>query len=367
MKKIAIFLGLLLMAAPIAISQSVTKLAATKANDYGLLYSLPRTVTKITLQAECKIEKPGEFYNYAERYLGSAAADKAVKEESTKWTLTAGDISVNADVPANAESYLMQFKSGQTVYLEVDERGIPLSINAEVSDDELEEAEESDLQEKELTASPLESEAARYAVTEDMLAGSSVAKRAQLAADQIMQLRQSRQDYLTGQAETMPDGKALEMILSNINAQEEALTAMFLGTVQTCTKVITVDYIPAQESASDVVIARLNSVKGFVDAGDLSGAPIYLQYNVKTRGELPLTEKGEERKMPKGAVPYCLPGTAEMTIVHGDSEIAKREMEVSQLGVVFGIDPQFFSNKKEPGYVIFNPLTGGIREMGTLH
>lgn len=361
--KTTLLSGLLLLLAPVVSAQSVTKLAATKANDYGLVYSLPRTVTEVTLLAECRIEEPGEFYNYAERYLGSAAADKAVQKSSTRWQLTGAEICVLADVPTGSETYLMQFKSGNPVYITVNEQGTPLTINAEFEDEI--EVEESSLKGKDLTHSPLDGKSARYAVTEEMLSGSSIAKRAQLAADQIMHLRQSRQDYLTGQADNMPDGKALEMILANINAQEEALTAMFLGTVQTKSEVIKVGYIPSGQSENDVVISRLNAVKGFVAADDLSGAPIYLQYRVKSRGELPKTEKGEDKKFPKGGVPYCIPGSAEISIEYDNAVKAEREFEVSQLGVVFGLESQFFTNKKEQGYVIFNPLTGGIREMGT--
>ena len=45
--------------------QTVTKLTATKANDFGLIYSLPTTVLDITIEAEHTIEKPGQFYKYA--------------------------------------------------------------------------------------------------------------------------------------------------------------------------------------------------------------------------------------------------------------------------------------------------------------
>lgn len=360
--KASFFIAAMIAAVVPASAQSVTKLSATKANDYGLAYSLPQTVVDITLQAECKVEKPGEFYNYAERYLGRAAAMKAVKEARTSWTLTAAEVGVRGEVPQGAETYLMQFKSGSPVYVLTDAAGTPLAINAE---SEAPEAAESKLEGCRLSASPLEGSAARYAVTEDMLASSSLAKRAQLAADQIMQLRQSRQDYLTGQADNMPDGKALEMILANINAQEEALTAMFLGTVQSAAAVTKVSYVPATDSQADVVIARLNPVNGFVDADDLTGAPIYLQYGVTERGSLPKTEKGVDKVFPKGGVPYCIPGAANITVEYDGTTVAGVQLGVAQLGVVYGLDPAFFTNKKEPGYVIFDPLTGGIREMGT--
>lgn len=345
-----------------ATAQNVNKLAATKANDYGIAYSLPRTVVDITLEAEQTIETPGEFYNYAERYLGSATARKAVRATSTSWKLLSAVITAKSEIPDGAETYLMQFKGGSPVYVMLSDRGMPLTINAE---DLPAEAKGPELPvAKPLTTSPLESKAARYAVTEEMLQSSSLAKRAQLAADQIMQLRQSRQDYLTGQADNMPDGKALELILQNINAQEEALTAMFLGTVRTSTAVTTVSYTPGTEPASNVVIARLNPLKGFVGAKDLSGAPIYLNYNVKSRGQLPLDEKGKQKTFPKGGVPYCIPGSAQFSVSFDGKNLDRKTIDVCALGVVFGLDPAFFTNKKEPGYAIFDPLTGAIRELG---
>lgn len=356
--------ALSLLAASTAPAQTVTRLAATKANDYGLTYSLPRTVVNITLQARCVVEKPGEFYNYAERYLGAAAAANAVKAPSTRWSLIAAEMTPGSEVPSGAETYLMQFKSGNPVYVLVGKDGNPLAINTDQVQNQA--VKPSKLAASPLTASPLDGQAARYAVTEDMLAGTSTARRARMAADQIMQLRQSRQDYLTGQAETMPDGKALEMILQNINAQEEALTAMFLGTVQERTDVTTVTYVPdAENSESDVVIARINAAKGFVGPDDLTGMPVYLQYEITDRGTLPLNEKGEKKAFPKGGVPYCIPGAADIRIEYDGSTVAGAGFSVAQLGVVFGLDPSFFTNKKEPGYATFNPLTGAITQMGT--
>lgn len=359
-----IFAGTVALMSQTAVGQTATKLSATKANDFGLAYSLPRTAVDVTLQAQCVVRKPGVFYNYAERYLGRDAARNAVKEASTTWTLTGADMGVTAYVAEGSEQYLMQFKNGNAVYVMVDANGAPLAINTE--DVEAVEAKPSQLTASPLTASPLDGPAARYAVTEEMVASSSAAKRAQLAAEQIMQLRQSRQDYLTGQADVMPDGKALEMILANINAQEEALTAMFLGTEQTLTEVVTKHYVPAADySQSDVVIARLNPVTGFVDPDDLSGAPIYLQYTVTRRGELPRTEKGELKKFPKGGVPYCIPGEAAISLDYEGKVMLNETLEVAQLGVVYGLDPAFFTDKKAPGYVTFDPLTGALRKVAT--
>lgn len=363
MKRKTILLTALLSLGLAAGAQQTQKLAATKANDYGIAYSLPQTVVDVTLEAECTVKTPGEFYNYAERYLGAEAARKAVAKASTQWNVTKAVVSARGEVPQGAETYLMTFKSGSPVFVALAENGMPLSISTEP---ETPSRADAVLLASSLTHSPLETAAARYAVTEDMVQSSSLAKRAQLAADQIMQLRQSRQDYLTGQADVMPDGKALELILNNIDAQEEALTAMFLGTVQTRTATTRAVYVPGDKDAADVVIARVNPLKGFTDADDLSGAPVYLQFSVTDRGEMPRNDKGETKQFPKNGVPYCIPGSAVVSVEFDGKPLAAERFNIAQLGVVYGLDPNFFSNKKEPGYALFDPVTGGIRELGTL-
>ncbi|MDE7335068.1 MAG: DUF4831 family protein [Muribaculaceae bacterium] len=362
MKKL--ILALLFSGAIAASAQNVTKLSATKANDYGIAYSLPRTTVNIILHARKTVCTPGEFYNYAERYLGPEVARKAIAKASTRWELTGAEIYAGAEVPSGAEQYLMQFKGGQPVFVALSPMGNPLTVNSDEIPAEPKFPAMAEAQP--LSATPLDDPAARYAMTEEMLQGSSLSKRAQFAANQILQLRQSRQDYLTGEADQMPDGQALTLILQNLQAQEEALTAMFIGTTQTATDCIRLTYVPAADApANDHVIARLNSLTGFVDADDLSGAPIYLNSNVLSRGKLPLNEKGVEKVFPKGGVPYCIPGTASFAVDFDGRTMRSATFDVAQLGVVFGLDPAFFTNKKAPGYAIFDPLTGALREAGT--
>lgn len=360
--KLKLLLALLALT-PGAMAQTVTRLSASKANDYGLVYSLPETVIDIVLTAQCEVKTPGEFYNYAERYFGAVEAAKAVKEPSTQWTLTDVSMSTHGEIPQGAEQWLMTFKSGSPVYVELNEAGVPLAISTDAPEAKPEAAKPESTP---LTKTALDTEAARHAVTEDMIASSSLAKRAELAFAKILELRETRQDYLTGEAETMPDGEALKLILSNIDAQEAALTAMFLGTVQTRTDVTTTVYTPGSESDDSTVIARLSPTKGFVAADDLSGAPVYMIYEVLERGKMPKNEKGEDKVFPKGGVAYCIPGNATFAVEYNDKAFPASTFNLAQLGIVFGIDPSFFSDKKNPGFAIFDPVTGGIVTLGSL-
>jgi hypothetical protein len=40
-------------------------------------------------------------------------------------------------------------------------------------------------------------------------------------------------------------------------------------------------------------------------------------------------------------------------------------IDAAQYGVVFGLDPKLFNDKKAPAYLLLNPVTGAIKELGT--
>lgn len=253
-------------------------------------------------------------------------------------------IIVNPKGVANAdEHYLMQFKSGSTPYLIINNESLPLAINTEdisINNDIEIPASTS------LTASPLESDAALQVFNEEMLQSQSTAKRAELAAAQIYALRQTRTDLITGQADQMPaDGQSMQLILDNINAQEAALTAMFLGVEQRATNIKTIRYIPDAE-IEDYIVARVSATDGVVDANNLAGEPIYLTIEITEKGELPINERGEVKRFPKGGVAYRIPGKANIRLNYNGIEMLNEEFSIAQYGVVFGLDPSIFTNKK---------------------
>ena len=161
-----------------------------------------------------------------------------------------------------------------------------------------------------------------------------------------------------------PDGKAMQIVMDNIAAQEAALTAMFLGTEQQSTDVVTYTYTPDEARTNDI-IARLSQLKGIVDPDDLSGEPIYITVDVTDRGKLPVNEKGEAKKFPKGGVAYKIPGTAAVRIDFNGDRIYDKSIDMAQFGIVFGLDPGLFTDKKSPAYLLLDPVTGAIRELGS--
>ena len=202
--------------------------------------------------------------------------------------------------------------------------------------------------------------------TEDMVASESLMKRAETAAAKIFELRESRNDLVSGNADQMPpDGASLKLMLDELNRQEQTLTAMFVGTTQLETRVVRFDYEPKKDVDGEVVF-RVSDVNGIVDSNDLSGEPVYITVKTTQKGELPVDDKGKEKELPKGAVMYNIPGLATVTLTYDGNMLAREQMEVAQFGVQFGLDPKIFVDKKQPAYVVFHPESGSVKEIGVL-
>lgn len=341
-----------------AAAQTTQRLTASKANEYGLIYSLPVTELDITIETEHTRRTPGEFYNYSRRHLG---LDGAITEPSV--SVDVKSITITPRGVANPDNrWLVQFKNGSTPYMLLTPDGLPLTVNTEtVADTDLPELPEAVAMQPTI----LETDAARQAMTQDMIRSSSTSKRAELAAQRIFELRDTRSDLLSGQADNAPaDGQAMQLVLDNLSNQEAALTAMFTGTEQKWTTVETISVRPDSLGLADEIIARISPVDGILTPDNLAGAPLTLSIDIIEQGSLPVNEKGEVKRFPKGGLAYTIPGRARVSVKYESRTIASTEVSLAQLGVTFGIDPALFTDKKAPSKVQFDPSTGAIVLIG---
>ena len=111
---------------------------------------------------------------------------------------------------------------------------------------------------------------------------------AEVAAKQLYRIRESRLNLVTGEVDELPaDGESFKLIIQQLDEQEAALTALFMGTTQTETIVKHFDYIPVEEVTNDIVF-RISDLYGIVKPENLSGAPVYLSLKITEEGELPI-------------------------------------------------------------------------------
>lgn len=338
-------------------AQTTQKLTATKANDYALIYTLPNTVLDITFETELTESKLGELYLYAKKYLNT---DDAIAESSSKVAIKS--VTINSRGVADPDKrYSVKFGSSNPPFILIGDQNQPLAVNTErtFSPDNYPLPEPVNAK-----PSPLETDAARQAVTPDMARSTSIAKRAQLTAESIFSIRESRNDLLTGNSDQqITDGKALQIILDNLSAQEAALTAMFMGTTKSSTQVTTITYTPTDSIANDIIV-RVSPTEGIIPPNDLSGEPVYLKLEVTNHASLPIDSKGEELPFPKNGFAYTIPATANVTIQFDGRTLWNGDIDMAQFGIIYGLNPGSFSDRKAPIYVVMDPTTGAIRELG---
>lgn len=339
-----------------AAAQQTRLLTADRHNEYGLVYTLPLTALRVEVTATRVERKAGPYYQYAKKYIGT---DRVITEDADVWSIT--DVRVTPyGVPDPDNRYLMQLKPGAVTYMAVGDDGMLLAINREVP-----------APKQEAQADDAEQPARRYTGREylqyvdgDFVASQSSAKQAQMLAETLMEVRESRLALTRGTADTMPaDGRQLELMLNSLQEQERALTAAFTGTETYSTVCRTYSVMPS-DGDSRTVLFRMSDFAGFVAPDDYSGAPVWLDVKITRPGEMPVDDKGEPKRMPKDAVVYAIPGTAAVTVTAAGEELWGGEVSLAQAGTVFGLNPSLFSDRKEPSYAIFDAATGALLRIG---
>ena len=357
MKKALLISALTLGLACPGFAQQTKILTADKGNDYGLVYSLPDTGLLITVTAKRTVYLAGPYAKYAKKYL---ATDKVISEGYEEWTIT--DVTVDRYGAVNPESqYIMTVKPGSQTFIAVNQDGMIQTINrkpAENIGDTLYRPAEQIPSE----AIPTGKEYLQF-VDEDFIASQSSAKQAEMLAANIMEVRDARLSLTRGTADTMPtDGRQLELMLNSLNKQEQDMTAAFTGNSYSETVTRTFTFVP--EDDTTMTLFRFSDFKGFCSANDYAGSPFTVRVNVTARGSLPVDANGKEKEIPKDGVRYTIPGSAQITLTHDNNTYYNRELEFGQMGIVFGLNPNLFTDKKNPSYAIFNPITGGLLELG---
>ncbi len=337
-----IFIMSLLLSLSVSAQTKVVKRNAVKANDFGITYSLPKTnlvvgaeVTKVTCKA-------GPYYKYAEKYLN---VKDIVLEDQVYYELDKIKLE-NKGVPDSENTYIVSFKPGTVApFACLTEDGLLCSINSEYIPAK---AENNDS--KKSSKSSTKADASVY--SEELLMAGSTAKQAEVAAKQIYRIRESRMNILTGDADNLPpDGEAMKLVIQQLEEQENALTALFVGTKVKESQYYDVTVVPSDDLKQDVLF-RFSPYLGILNADDLGGEPIYIDLTATERAPI-LDEKEAEKKEKslKGIV-YNIPGKANVEIYSNKKTFFKGEAQITQFGSKEALAPVMFEDKKAPVKVI---------------
>lgn len=356
-------LGLFVLSSILALpgfSQQTKVLTAEKHNEYGLVYSLPVTALRISVTARKETRTAGPYSQYAKRYIGTS---NAITENSVNWTIT--DIKVEPfGVKDDERQYLMQLKAGSTTFIGVAADGMLLSINAEpdptnpVGGGML-------LSESRLLKSEGGVEDYLDYVNQDYLSAQNSMRQAEMLAAARMDVIEAYNEFVSGTSDNMPEAQGqLEVMMERQAQQRDAMTRAFTGT--TTLEEFSSEYVYIPDGEGEAVIFRMSDFNGLVAPDDYSGSPVYINVEITNEGSLPLDPVTNEPKaFPKDGVVYAIPGSARVSLYTSSRDLFSKEFEFSQFGTTFALAPTLFTDKKNPSYARFSPVTGALVEIGT--
>ena len=319
----------------------------------GVTYYLPRTAFRVTVIAEKTTIRPGDFYKYADRYL---RLQNVPTEESIQWSLKSITLEPYGK-PDKNKAYSIKIKSKTVAPLVgLSRDGILLSINTD--------ADESFLPELPKPEKGQAPENPRSYMTQEILAAGSTAKMAELCAQEIYDIRESKNALVRGEADNTPkDGAQLKLMLDQLDKQASALESLFSGTSQTDKEVFSFFYDPQQETDRDILF-RFSQKLGLLDADNLAGEPVTA--SVKVMETIPATVSSEEAakkraKMEHG-VYYNIPALTKINIKYNSQEFVNMETPMAQFGIVEILSNTLF-DKKTTTQVTFFQTTGGTKDV----
>ena len=350
--KLRNFLGLALCCTVLGIQ------AQTDVSDFvpgstleGVSYFLPKTAFRVTVITEKTVTKPGDFYKYADRYL---RLQNVPTEESVEWHLKSITLEPYGK-PDKEKAFSIKLKSKTVAPLVgLSRDGLLLSINCDADEKFL-----PDLPKPEKGQAP---ENPRSYMTQEILAAGSTAKMAELCAQEIYDIRDSKNSLVRGEADNTPkDGAQLKLMLDQLDKQASVLESLFSGTKQTDTEVFSFFYDPQQETNRDILF-RFSGKLGVLDADNLAGEPVIA--SVKAMEAIPTAVPNEETakkraKMEHG-VYYNIPVRTKIKVTYGGQEFVSMETPMAQFGIVEILSNTLF-DKKTTTQVTFFQETGGTK------
>lgn len=331
--------------------------------NYTLVYSLPKTTLRVSVEATRIITRRGPYYQFAERYLGisdvPATNENSWRIDNVKirsyqeadpdhyYMLKTNDRHVTNYFKLNAEGFILPANQKQLpeleghVYRMEHEKGEPLYTDLSIHPSVVEETRTVMRMVRQDTAFVNVPVLQRQSVTR-----STDAKAAE-AADLIFELRSNRFRLLSGDLDLFPDGRALESIIDEFARLEREYLDLFTGKVFEKTHEFTFDYTPNPElirgNIENHVIFRLSDTEGILPAGDESGRPVTLQLAKESKTDRMdrIQDVPSSRNSTPDRLFYRIPDVAGVSLTDGNNEIARSRILVSQYGKVISLPVNF--------------------------
>ena len=329
----------------------------------GLIYALSATMLNIEVTAERHAYFPGPYAKFAKKYLG---IDNVVTQEHVKWSIVSVSIQ-ESQVPDLNSLFVVESESkGKFLNIDLTEKGliIPMhnvafshvSPESNLSDYETH-AEFSDLSHIPFIASERtthysrvfqDSTFVRVPVHKDVIVEKSLEEKAKEAANFIFSLRKRRFELISGDADFICEGSAVQEVFDEISRLEQEYLSLFVGKHFINQKKHEFSYLPAKAENGGSILFRFSESKGVLADSDLSGSPVLIEVSSantwKSMGLLDnLALEIDEQK--RDAFYYRIPVPVNVRISGSSGELFNSTLTVNQYGPLVRVPADYSFGK----------------------
>jgi len=163
----------------------------------------------------------------------------------------------------------------------------------------------------------------------------SPSRKAEEAADFLLEVRTRRFEMLTGEYEVYPDGEAMEATIRKLDQLEASYLSLFTGKTVTRTMKRSWFIIPRSGSGnSSTQLGMFSEQFGFVPADLLEGALLEVRFEPTGTTALPARVSSSLGRSAENALFYRLPEVVDLKVMWGQQQIAEQRLSIYQAGAL---------------------------------
>lgn len=334
-----------------------------KEDEAALVYYSPKTIIVLDFTYSIERQEAGMFAPYAEEMLG---VKDVISENRTRYVLEDAVIGTRTEADYTRPHKIVLEKGSETPLLNLNEKNLLVGYNMPPAKKEKGANKPTGIQRNVQKSKDTGKAIAPY--SEEILEAKSLKAKAEAVAKQIYHLRETRMYLLGGEVEHAPaDGKAMELVLKELDKQEQTLTELFTGRSTKETEHKKIEYASisraeAENSQQQKKLLYFSEDNGFTQSENIDADSICIYMQLRNAYfKAPENDKRKARKKNDALsqITYNLPGNAMVQVFYKNRLLNNRSLPVAQLGIDVPLPKGLFTGDKQP-QIEFSEKTGNI-------
>ena len=283
--------------------------ALGKTPDKFVTYALPRTVVKVSVQANEENIKAGLYSRYTSTLLGI----QTIEKDSTLFSITEVSLGVKTEADPNERYRIRLTPAQESTFNTLMESGYIILPS----------------EENETPVSKCILPERKIAV-ENTLSAKKLYAKAQAAADAINKYRDDRYNIIIGNTDATYSGEAMGAALNEIDRQEQELLKDFLPSASSFKHNEEFEIVLPDDLSGKIEAFCFSPSLGILPSGSAEGEPYYLSITVE---ECSPAEDLVKENIKAEGLKYRVPAMCVIKLCYFDHTLCHLRVPVHQAGI----------------------------------